>query len=452
MYIALSLFIPYFLGLGLLVQSAAPVSLQNVPKSNQEAARFLSFTILLGISLNHMLMLLLHNLEMSLIVGVILSIIGFLYSIFITRHSFGRYFRLGLYTWAAVVLTIIIFFIVIMKTQLGWDAQYIWFFHGKMIYYNNGLYQAAGWSNPAYQFTHVDYPKLIAILAAQFAYLFGSWNDYLPRISLLVLLVPAVLGIVSFLEKFNISFVFLYLVVFFSLNEYTTNGYMDAYLAIYVSLSLLFLWRWNRTDVLDDFLSAFAFIAIIPLMKNEGMLYLLSIVITFLIFHLVFKDKRHLIHAAARSNVFRYMSSVLFLNIILWSWIKYSWDLKNDLNLGFESIKLIISRISDGSVFFVLKTMITNVNICVSIIILLFAVLISLRSGIFDYKDVLFSTTVTSVYFVGLFLIYMSTPHNLFWHLNSSAYRTMMPVNMSIITVTYIVLTTIDTSTGENTS
>lgn len=439
----------YFLGLGLFVRSAIPASLRNIPTTGQEVARFLSFTILLGISINHLLMLLVHNLRVSFIIGAFFSLVGFLYAIFIVRNFFGRYFRLGRNISVAVVATVFIFIVIIMNTRLGWDSQYIWFFHGKMIYFNNGLYQDAGWSHPAYQFSHVDYPKLIAILAAQFACLTGTWNDYLPRLSLLILLVPALLGVMSFSGKSKISFVYLYLMVFFSLNEYTTNGYMDAYLAIYVSLSLLFLWRWVRNEVLDDFLSAFAYITIIPLMKNEGMLYLVSILLNVLMSYLVLKNKRHLLLSVFRASAFRYMSFILFLNIILWSWIKYSWNLKNDLNLGFASIKLIIGRIGDGSIFYVLRMMVTNVNIGISISLLLFAVLMSVRSRVFAFKDILFTITVTSIYFAGIFLIYMSTPHDLFWHLSSSTYRTMMPVNMSIITATYIVLTTLDTSVDQ---
>lgn len=448
MYIVLSLFIPYFLGMGLFVQSFVPASLRNIPKTNQDVARFLSFTILLGISINHLIMLLIHNMSMSLIFGALLSVVGFCSAIFITRGAFIHYFKMGYFIGTATLLTTIVFIIVIVNTQLGWDAQYIWFFHGKMIYFNNGLYQNAGWSNPAYQFSHVDYPKLLAILAAQFACLTGYWNDYLPRLSLLILLVPAVLGVASFSEKITINFIYLYLMVFFSLNEYTTNGYMDAYLAIYASISLLFFWRWARVERLDDFLTGFAFLAIIPLMKNEGMLYLISTISGFVLSHAFLKDKKNQVVTVIRSAIFRYMSAVLVSNIMLWSWIKYVWDLKNDLNLGFESITLITGRIRDGSMFTVLRLMLANVTIGISIIILLFTALIAIKSRVFYLKDIFLSAAVTSIYFVGIFVIYMATPHDLSWHLTSSTYRTMMPVNMSIITVTYMVLATIDSSRG----
>ncbi|NTW80187.1 MAG: hypothetical protein HGB32_08570 [Geobacteraceae bacterium] len=448
MYIALSLFIPYFLGLGLLVQSVVPASLRNIPKTNQEVARFLSFTILLGISINHLIMLFILNMNMSLIIGALLSVVGFCYAMFFTRGAFTHYFKMGYFIGIATFLTTIVFIIVIVNTQLGWDAQYIWFFHGKMIFFNNGLYQTAGWSNPAYQFSHVDYPKLLAILAAQFSCLVGYWNDYVPRLSLLILLVPAVLGVASFSEKITISYIYLYLMVFFSINEYTTNGYMDAYLAIYASISLLFFWRWAKTEIIDDFLTGFAFLAIIPLMKNEGMLYLLSVTSGFVLSYTFLKDKKYQVLTVIRSAIFRYISAVLVLNIMLWSWIKYAWDLKNDLNLGVDSITLITDRISDGSMFTVLRLMLANVTIGASIIILLFTVLIAIKSRVFYLKDILLSATVTSIYFAGIFVIYMATPHDLSWHLTSSTYRTMMPVNMSIITITYMVLATIDSSRG----
>ena len=444
LYIALSLFVPYFTGLGLLVYFLPAPSIKNIPKTNQDAARFIATAILLGISLNHLLMLLIHDMKMSLFIGAILSVTGFCYAIYILRNSFTGYFKLGPVIGAIVLVTVLVFSFFILITPIEWDAQYIWFFHGKMIFYSNGLNQATGLSNPAYQFSHVDYPKLIAILSAQFASLIGYWNDTLPRLSLLVLLVPTILGVTSFYKKLNISFLYLYLMVFFSLNTYTVNGYMDAYLAIYACISLLFFWQGITRDNTDDIVTGCAFISIIPLFKNEGMLFLISIILGVILIVVVYKSTRHLSKEIIRNRLFWAISALLVVNIAVWSWLKYRWGLKNDLNLGLDSIQLIINRVNDDSVHTILRLVFSHTNIGISLLILLVTIFFSIKSLEFRFSSIALCTSVTLIYFTGMVLIYLATPHDLAWHLSSSISRTMMTVNLSIIAANYSVLTTID--------
>lgn len=444
MFIALSIFLPYFTGLGLLLHSTSPQSLNNIPKTNQEVARFIAINILLGVSLNHLIILLIHDMKISLFVGVVLSVIGFGNTIFITRSSFARYFKLGLVIGSITIGTTVLFLIFIINSPIEWDAQYIWFFHGKMIYYNNGLNQTAGWSNPDYQFSHVDYPKLIAVLAAQFAFFIGYWDDYLPRLSLLTLLVPAILGISSFFTSLKISFIYLYLMVFFSLNVYTTNGYMDAYLAIYACISLLFFWRGGESNNSEDILAGFAYVSIIPLLKNEGIIYLVSTILSLIFLLTIYKNKFYILLTLVRIKIFWYIVALLLLNVIIWSWIKYNWGLENDLNLGINSIRLIINRINDGSIYIILKHILSYTNIGISLFILLLTIFLSIRSHVFNLNNIILCSSVTIIYFLAIILIYMSTPYDLQWHLTFSIYRTMMTINLSIIAATYITLTTID--------
>lgn len=444
MFIALSLFLPYFTGLGLLVYFLTAPSIKNSPKTNQEVARFFATALLLGISLNHLFMLLIHDMKLSLCIGAALSVTGFCSAIFILRNSVTDYFKLGPAIGAIVLSTALLFSFFILITPIEWDAQYIWFFHGKMIFFNNGLSQATGLSNPAYQFSHVDYPKLIAILSAQFAFFIGYWNDTLPRLSLLTLLVPAVLGVTSFYKKFNISFLYLYIMVFFSLNTYTVNGYMDAYLAIYACISLLFFWRGISQGNTDDIVAGCAFISIIPLMKNEGMLFLISTILSVIFIFAVYKNMLYLLKETIRNRLFWPISALLVANIAVWSWIKYWWGLKNDLNLGLNSIQLIINRINDDSVRTISRLIFYHTNIGISLLILLVTIFFSIKSRVFNFRSIAISTSVTLIYFTGMILVYLATPHDLAWHITSSISRTMMTVNLSIIAANYIVLTTID--------
>jgi hypothetical protein len=204
--------------------------------------------------------------------------------------------------------------------------------------------------------------------------------------------------------------------------------------------------RWAKYNVLSDALTGFAFISIIPLMKNEGMLYLVSVLTSFVLVFTIYKNKRNLLLMMTKTTIIRYMSLILLLNIVIWSLLKYKWNLNNDLNLGVNSFKHIIDRITDGSVLTIIKIMLHNSNIGISTAILLITIYISIKKQVFKFEDIAMCITATSIYLAGIFIIYMATPHDLIWHLTSSSYRTMMPINMSILTATYIVMTTIESS------
>ena len=111
------------------------------------------------------------------------------------------------------------------------------------------LRQSAGWTHPSLAFSHPDYPKLIPAIAAQLAYLKGYWNEFLPKGSLLVMLVPLSLWVFSFRQK-SLTFILLVLMFFFSLGAWLTNGYMDGYLAGYCGVALLSFGRYlsERTE------------------------------------------------------------------------------------------------------------------------------------------------------------------------------------------------------------
>ncbi len=68
---------------------------------------------------------------------------------------------------------------------LAWDARSIWFFHGKAIWYGNGI-QAAHFSDPRMALFHTDYPLLIPVQAAVLGVLNGGWSEMAVKSFLLV--------------------------------------------------------------------------------------------------------------------------------------------------------------------------------------------------------------------------------------------------------------------------
>lgn len=448
MLILLSAFLPYFLGLGLLTHLISPSSFRDLPRTNDEVASYLATNIIIGIISNHLLVMLISSIKISLIVGTILSFTGILVSIVILRKSFYNLFRLGMLNSFVLLLTTLLFGVLIIINQPGWDARFIWFFHGKMIYYNNALNQYAGWSNPAISFSHADYPKLIGILSAQFAYLIGFWNDYLPRLSLLVLLVPAILGTLSFFKRINISSIYLYIIYFYSLDSYMFNGYMDAYFAIHAGISLLYYWKWTVNNNYRDLLTAICFLSIASLLKNEGILYFTSFVLSASLCLIKYKNIRIDFMALLKVPVFWVISIILSTNLAYWAWLKNRWGLKNDLSVGINSFAKAATNLINGSFYSIIKYLILDTYTGLSILILVSATLFSIYLRVYKLKHLIMSYITTIFYFMGIFVVYLSTPLDLTWHLQYSASRTMMAVNLCLIASTYITLRQIEDDVG----
>lgn len=59
---------------------------------------------------------------------------------------------------------------------IAWDARSIWFFHAKAFYFDNAI-DLSFLMDPNYLWSHPDYPPLIPLLAAFHAEVFGVWDE-----------------------------------------------------------------------------------------------------------------------------------------------------------------------------------------------------------------------------------------------------------------------------------
>jgi len=156
--------------------------------------------------------------------------------------------------------------------------------------YSEGTFKALLFSNdPSIGFSHLDYPNLVPTLAAQFAFIMGFWNEYLPKISLFFILVPAVIFIFSF-ERRSFSFIALLITSLFTMNPWIWNGYMDGYLAIYFALSMLLFGRYLDTGKIQDLLSSILCLFLLLYLKNEGALAVIAGACSMIVVSLVRKN------------------------------------------------------------------------------------------------------------------------------------------------------------------
>jgi hypothetical protein len=85
----------------------------------------------------------------------------------------------------------------------AYDARVVWFFGGRIIFSEGHLSieafrQLMSHWGPDYRlFMNPDYPKLVGVLAASVATMAGYWNDYLPKLAILVLHSLSLVGLVA---------------------------------------------------------------------------------------------------------------------------------------------------------------------------------------------------------------------------------------------------------------
>jgi hypothetical protein len=432
-------YILFLFGLGYLVANSLCLQEDNLPFFEK-----LPFILTTGFLVNHLILLLGQSLQLSLLWGVIICGCGLVW--FFLRWKKEIIFdhsREWVPIVAMAIILIIYYFTILYDPLEEWDARSIWFFHSKMIWSAGSLNMEAGWNHPSVRFSHVDYPILIPALAAQLSYVLGYWNEYAPKLSLFLLLIPAIFWIFSFYSH-RFSFLFLVLVFPFGLKSHLWNGFMDGYIAFYAAITVLLLGRYFQERRLIDLMSAVSCLALVSNIKNEGLLIgllgVVSIAITGIL-STTFKIsalKKHF-------SLFRMTwLAVMITPCILWSvFYKYQWHLVNDLQVGTEeSFFRMSNRFFDGVSFpLILKETIFHDESSVWLALAVFLAgliwLTILKRHIVSWIPALI-TAIT--YYCCILMIYLMTPNDLVWHLGTSVQRTMLIVSSCMIAGTFFIL------------
>lgn len=302
---------------------------------------------------------------------------------------------------------------VLTEPVTDWDARSIWFFHAKRIFIDNHLYAQldnyAPWS-------HNDYPPLLPSLAASIAKSFGFWNEYLPRISILLALFPILL-ISKWLFNNQLAFNLWVLGLLIICKISLINGYMDSLLAIYIASGCLLITKIysNTKNKFQYYLPLILVLASLPFIKNEGLLATLIFILL-----LMPRFNKETIYVAL---------SILSISIYLLFW-KYPLILNN-----------IHSDLFSSDVFSIITRRIQNLDevilILKNIIKQLWVFLLISLGFLMNYKKIE-KITLVFLFFIlaylgAIFIIYMLSPHDLNWHLHTSIKRTMLPIKVCIL-------------------
>lgn len=436
----------YLTGLGWLV--IGPLRFGGLVRSKTDFVWPIDIPVifLTGIIMNYGLLLIITNLSISLFVGILLASIGcicFLVNQLRFRNRFPSIVNFK--KLFGISLLGIFFLIPILSLPLTeWDARSIWFFHAKMIYSSGSIGLLAGWQDPAVVFSHVDYPNLVPALAAQLASVVGFWNEYIPKLSLFFILIPPIIMIFNFQHKVW-SFLLVLTLLFFNMNGYLWNGYMDGFLALYFSLALLFLGnflKYNQKSYLFVSLICAIFLLYI---KNEGILVIFSI-LPIIVGYIIFKNYGRGFLSLKKVNMqIIIILGLLIIPFLIWTAFKSQWGLSNDLALGSSNtIEMFFQRIRDGSYINIAVRILGQIQPAIMILGLLLFTAVFLPESVPTSASI--TALITVIYCLGIFVVYLVTPVDLGWHLKTSLSRTMLPVMGGLFVAGYFIFENLEQS------
>jgi hypothetical protein len=250
----------------------------------------------------------------------------------------------------------------------------------------------------------------------------------------------------SFARK-SFSFIFLILLLPLSSYPWLWNGYMDGFLALYFSIATLLYGRYLEHLQPIDIISSFACMVFLLYLKNEGILGLLSGIFSITLVFLLLRKELRLSRKHFVNHWRYYLLGILaILPFVLWIVIKRQLNITNDLEVGsFQSIINIPNRIRDGSILLIIQ----SIYVQLKTPLLLFGLLafISLMKKISIPKDSLTALVTAGVYCLGMGAIYLLTPKDLTWHLNTSISRTMLPIIGCLYVGSYFILKQVENKT-----
>ena len=326
-----------------------------------------------------------------------------------------------------------IFFLVIIFISLGttigdgshpsmlWDARSIWFFHAKRIFYDQSIFSV---SDNYAMFSHNEYPNLAPAFASSLALVLGHWNEVFPKLAFPLMFLPPMILMYSFLKSTN--YLIFLSIIFYTIGNYLFNGYADGLVAIYFGSSafliyLLFIVEDNFYRNRSFFyLLTFCFFTILTLIKNEGSVLLLVLFTTTFLMKLykgeIFKNIPGLA-----------LLSLSFLPIIFWKVFCYIQGVNSGDEQIFNTSLLsnLIPRLNDLENYTLISYFILlNEKFLFTLAFFLISFWLRRNKELFS-----FVTITTAIYILILYLIYLSTPLEFHFQLDSSVVRVIKSVS-----------------------
>ena len=316
-----------------------------------------------------------------------------------------------------------IFFLLILLISLGtptfeWDPRSIWLFHAKRIFYDNSIFSVADNYAP---FSHNDYPNLVPALASSLATLIGHWNEVFPKIAFTLMFFPPLL--ISYVFFKDIKYLIFLSLVLFIIGKYLFTGWADGLIAVYFGLSSLLMYflvidekNPYKKSKIYYFIASCFFISL-TLIKNEGFALLFILFIS-TFFVNIYKKK-------LRKNLkcLIYLS-LSFVPVLLWKYFCYSNGIGNDyVNVNiFANLLPRISNYENYLLIFYFLLLNEKFLFTLAFFSIIFWTHKNKELFIFIFSNAF-------LYFVTLLLVFLSTPVDFYFQLDSTAARVIKTIS-----------------------
>ncbi|MCB9229282.1 MAG: hypothetical protein H6618_06695 [Deltaproteobacteria bacterium] len=301
-----------FLGLGYL-----GLFLCDQHKSFQRIEwQFLSACSAVGLGLFFIIGLIVPSLGWSLLISSIASVSGI---ILMYReklfHNKIRFFSASSLLFLSVVF---MFALVVLNNVISdWDGLFGYFSHAKIIYSGNGVADKDAWEMSFLTSYAYAYPKLAPYLGAQVGYMMGVWNYVAPNSSILLLIVIAIHGLFAIGRNIFERAILLSCTILLC-SHYNWNWYMDSHFAVFATIAFGYILLWNDSRQNSHLFIASAYLGIALGLKNEAVLWLLSLGAGGLVFYQLDPRSRLNFKLLLKSRSFWGAIFLLFAATLFW--------------------------------------------------------------------------------------------------------------------------------------
>ena len=338
---------------------------------------------------------------------LILIKLNFILFIFFTFYYFFKYEKNKF---------LILFLLALIVISLGiptdsWDARSIWLFKAKEFFYDHSLISV---KNNYAEFSHNNYPGIAPAFAAGLSTIIGYWNEIYPKVGLTLMFIPPLIIISKFFD--NNFFLISISIILFIVGKFLVNGELDGLVALYFVSSVIIIYNFKNlnNDIFYQCLILIFFLIILSLLKAEGIVLLLC---SFIGSMFTFYKKKYL----CKNLIISFFVSII--PVLIWNYFCIYNNIGNTNSNNIFNINDFTNRILYlKNYILIFEYLLLNEKF-------LFGLIVFLVSTIYiKNKDILiYVSSISLIYILFLFIVYLSTPLDLEWHLNS-ANRIIKPI------------------------
>ena len=308
-----------------------------------------------------------------------------------------------------------------------WDARSMWFYHAKVIYHMQSIWAGGAWADQANIYTHLNYPKLFPLLAAEVATLLGFWNEFAPKMAIALLALPLLSFYVEAWQwdanhklgsALKIAMLTLLLFGFDGSGFFLFNGYMDGWIALYTCLAVL-AWAQNRNQW-----QAIVFLCLLTEIKQEGLM--VGAIVLIIATLLDAKRWRNIFKGETwnklRPQLMR--GFVLIAPVFVWLIAVKIQGLSRN-HFGGNTLERMITRLANPSdcIWIVANILLHNAIVLPALLLSVFLSVLIFRNNIQMPLIMALPSVAALAYSAVIFCVYLATNADLHWHIGASAGR-----------------------------